>query len=1390
MYLYTFKTGKKEMRIFKRIISLLIALTLVFEPVAVSDGGASHVYAAEEDTVADAASVDSSDVYDSDLVVEKVDNLDEDFIMGVDVSSVIALENAGVTYYDFDGNESDLFEVLAEAGVNYIRVRIWNDPYDSDGNGYGGGNNDLAVAEAIGKRATAAGLKLYVDFHYSDFWADPSKQTKPKAWTDYSTSEIVSAVEEFTTESLQQLYDAGIDIGMVQVGNETTTSFIGASSGTSAYYSYFVSGCDAVRAFSDKYDLDIKVAVHWTNPNSQNYTNVVKNLINNGVDFDVFASSYYPAWHGTLSNVKSKLNAVKTTYGKDVMIAETAYPYQYETDTSLYTYGVSVQGQASYLRDLIAEMSDIGAIGVFYWEPAWINTTSSDWNKYGTGWTSSYASGYDSDATSAGACTTTNTALFKKTSTYKFYPLESLNVFKYVYKGTTAAIAITDYEIPTVEVGIGETFTLPETVTVTYGSGKTGDETVVWDDESINNVDTSKEAEYTVTGSISGFDDTVYCKIIVSDIYIVYAYEAETSVQLGGTVTYPDTVCVKRSNATTAYVDVTWNETEMSKVSTDVTGEYTVSGTVSGYSEPVYCKVSVYILGENIVQNSGFEDTGGATGNIRDIPNWTTVSSVGTSGTYPVYTEAKNAYEGDRKFSIWTDSYDNYNVEIYQEIDISQYGPGVYTVSLYASGNIDSDSLYVYLKDGDYDSEIVEWTYINQNSGQYVITTFSATITNGESVTIGIVGEGVAKSAWANIDCVEVVSPGSYEMSASEQLAKLAADAESYLNNGTAVSDGELTEAVDFAKEVINNADASDDEIAEALATLESALGNTEFSITVSDAENGRISCAVESAKPGDTVSLDILPDDTYELYSLKVVDDNLQEVTVDDDYSFVMPSSPVTVTAVFKLEDKYINQTTLYYYYSGTGKPALLFDSVIDGEEYDFTYGGKYGYYMEADAITGEYWYKSKIKELYGGFSIYVVSGSTYKLMSGYEYDSSKYRAFITESVVYLFRGTEYESYDSIEGLNQLDTPEVKVTNSTSVATVRIEWEAIAGATIYYVYRNGTYLKAVTATAATDTFYDVNKEYSYTVIAVDKNGVKENSDASEAVTVKSLDWPITTATRNGTTINVNWEEITGADGYIVQRSTNGSSYSTVKTVTGGSTVAYADTSKKISQAYYYRVIPYYSSGSVKVWGATNEIYVAAISFGAPKSVTVKRSSPTKIKITWKKATNASGYIIKRSTSKSSGYKTIKTVNGNTKSSYSYTDTGVKAGKTYYYRVLSYRTVGSAKVYSSYSTKTIKKVTVSSLSDKKVTVKKLSSKKVKISWKKVSNCTGYIIYRSTKKSSGYKKIKTITSKSKVSYTDKSVKKGKTYYYKIRTYKKVGTGKIYGKYTTAKKVKVK
>lgn len=400
----------------------------------------------------------SSNSLNTSITVEQVSGISEDTIRGVDISSIISLENSGVNFYNFDGQKQDIFKTLSESGVNYIRVRVWHNPYDENGNGYGGGNNDLAKSIEIGQRATKYGMKLLVDFHYSDFWSDPGKQQAPKAWQDYSVDQKVSAIYNYTKTSLQQLRNAGVDIGMVQIGNETGYSFVGCATWEKEGYTQvdfsdiarlMNAGSQAVREI----DPNILVAVHMTNP-EKGYYWISKDLHDYGVDYDVFASSYYPAQHGTLTNLTSQLKQVAETYGKKVMVAETSYAYTSEDGdghpNTLYNndltpnYEISVQGQANHIRDVFQAVSNVGeaGLGVFYWEAAWIpvgpssqyETNKQLWEKYGSGWASSFVNEYDPHDAGIwyGGSAVDNQALFD----FNGYPLESLNVFKYILNGT------------------------------------------------------------------------------------------------------------------------------------------------------------------------------------------------------------------------------------------------------------------------------------------------------------------------------------------------------------------------------------------------------------------------------------------------------------------------------------------------------------------------------------------------------------------------------------------------------------------------------------------------------------------------------------------------------------------------------------------------------------------------------------------------------------------------------------------------------------------------------------------------------------------------------------------------------------------------------------------
>ena len=398
------------------------------------------------------------------IVIEKIDFQNPGFIRGMDVSSIVSLEKAGVSFKNERGAEEDIFKILSDNGVNYIRVRVWNDPFDASGNGYGGGNNDLQSAKLIGKRAADYGMKLLVDFHYSDFWADPAKQKAPKAWEGMTVSQKQTAVYNYTLNSLYELKSAGADVGMVQIGNETTSGIAGVYD-FNDIHRIFSSGASAVRSF----DSSVLVAIHFTNPEK---TSTIKwyadYLAQKNVDYDVFATSYYPYWHGSLENLTNVFNYVSDTYGKYTMVAETSYANTLEdTDGHANTvaqgnndtgenllWDFTVQGQADEVRAVMNAVNSVhngNGLGVFYWEGAWItvgditgktgsdwtsqfNSNKSLWEQYGCGWASSFSSEYDPDDAGVyfGGSAVDNQAFFDAEGK----ALPSLHVFENVVTGS------------------------------------------------------------------------------------------------------------------------------------------------------------------------------------------------------------------------------------------------------------------------------------------------------------------------------------------------------------------------------------------------------------------------------------------------------------------------------------------------------------------------------------------------------------------------------------------------------------------------------------------------------------------------------------------------------------------------------------------------------------------------------------------------------------------------------------------------------------------------------------------------------------------------------------------------------------------------------------------
>ena len=473
------------------------------------------------------------------LYVEKVENLPDDFIMGMDASCVPALENSGVKYFDHDGNEKDVYQILSENGINYIRVRVWNDPFDKNGKGYGGGNCDIENAIAIGKRATQYGLKLLVNFHYSDFWADPAKQMVPKAWVGMDVPTKAEALYNYTKDCLTRLVDAGVDIGMVQIGNETNGYMCGEKT-WSNIATLMSAGSRATREVCPH----ALIAVHFANPEKvSNYKNYAYYLAINQVDYDVFASSYYPYWHGTLDNLTSLLNEITANYGKKTMVAEVSYAYTAE-DTDFYgntigdgsavtkDYPYTLQGQANLVRNVIDAVVNgmTDGIGIFYWEGTWISIGGSSWEEnsvkweqYGSGWASSYAGGYDQNDAGKwyGGCSVDNQAFFDQEGK----ALETLKIFSLVRGGNAVANGADAIEDTNLIVDINGEIVLPTTVNAVMKDNSKQSISVVWDSFDPEAMKANGLGKYTVKGTAGGMRATCYISLVEYNFLENWSFE-------------------------------------------------------------------------------------------------------------------------------------------------------------------------------------------------------------------------------------------------------------------------------------------------------------------------------------------------------------------------------------------------------------------------------------------------------------------------------------------------------------------------------------------------------------------------------------------------------------------------------------------------------------------------------------------------------------------------------------------------------------------------------------------------------------------------------------------------------------------------------------------------
>ena len=304
-------------------------------------------------------------------------------VVGADVSSLLAVEQGGATFSDAEGS-ADALPILKRNGVNFARVRLFHTPDRSREL-----VNDLAYDIALAQRIRAAGLGLLLDIHYSDTWADPGSQSKPRAWEGLTFPQLRDSVYAYTRHVVAAFRDAGATPDIVQVGNEVNVGMLfpdGHADQVDADWARFAELVSAGREGArDALGAgeDLTIMHHVADPSVVEWH--MDNLLRHLEPPDLLGISYYPMWHGSPATLRAVLTRLAEKYALPIVIVETAHPW---TNAWVDAYDdvyhgapangmppYTPQGQAAFLRELVAALravpNELGA-GLFYWEPAWL----------------------------------------------------------------------------------------------------------------------------------------------------------------------------------------------------------------------------------------------------------------------------------------------------------------------------------------------------------------------------------------------------------------------------------------------------------------------------------------------------------------------------------------------------------------------------------------------------------------------------------------------------------------------------------------------------------------------------------------------------------------------------------------------------------------------------------------------------------------------------------------------------------------------------------------------------------------------------------------------------------------------------------------------------------
>jgi len=314
------------------------------------------------------------------------------FYYGADLSYVNEMEDCDAVYKNSQGITENPYKIFADAGTNIVRVRLWHNPTWTN-------YSNIADVKKTILKAKAQGMEVLLDFHYSDTWADPSKQIIPAAWESQinNTATLGDLLYNYTFSTLTELSNENLTPDIVQVGNEINPMILQEETLVWpidwARNSFLINkGIKAVRDFSS----DVDVMLHIAQP--ENGLWWFADATSNGItDYDWIGLSYYPIWSDyTIDDVAAPLKTLIDTYNKRLMIVETAYPFTLDNidaagnildaNALIPGFPASQQGQLDYLNALKSKIEQAGGEGLIYWEPAWVSTNCSTLWGQGSHW--------------------------------------------------------------------------------------------------------------------------------------------------------------------------------------------------------------------------------------------------------------------------------------------------------------------------------------------------------------------------------------------------------------------------------------------------------------------------------------------------------------------------------------------------------------------------------------------------------------------------------------------------------------------------------------------------------------------------------------------------------------------------------------------------------------------------------------------------------------------------------------------------------------------------------------------------------------------------------------------------------------------------------------------